>query len=560
MRRQVLKEIQSIHELGDKIWTADSLPEVLQSITDRIAVLLPADRVSLIAFDLAHKKVNHFIRGGEGKDKIHTSVQYEELQAGLSGWVLANLKPALSPKNKPDIREPPAVQARRKETFCGAMVVVPLLHGENILGTITVINRPDQKNFSSHDVELLQFFANYSAIIIENARLILELKNAKTEAEISERSKSEFLTNMSHELRTPLASVIGFADLLAHSPLTPMQEEQVQAIQLGGEVLLSVINDILDLAKLDAGRLELDNHPFDLRLLIRHTTQLFTPQIQKKGLKISTQVSTRIPLQFLGDSNRIRQILINLLGNAVKFTSQGHIKLVVTGTPDPRGLWELLFSVEDTGIGITLEQMDKLFQPFSQGDSTISREYGGTGLGLIICRRLCLMMGGDISVQSEPGKGSRFFFHLSFTPWEENEKESSPGSPYPSPPISFRVLLVDDTLVNRKVIGSMLLKLGHRVTPAESGKKAIALWQKDVFDVILMDVAMPEMDGYETTREIRKLEKSDQKIKIFAITAHSDNSDRKMAEEAGMNGYITKPIKLQQLQEALTPLSRIYQI
>lgn len=550
MLRRVLTEIQAIHELGDRVHSVESLGEVLQAVVDRIAVLLPADRVSLIAFDQKKEQVTHFFRGGPGADRINTSVRYQELQSGLSGWVLDNVKPAYSPKDRPDPRESPEVQARRKETCCGCILVVPLKHTDQVLGTITAINRPDQKNFTPTDRELLGLFANYCAITIDNTKLVLELKESKARAEEAYRAKSEFLATMSHELRTPLSSIVGYADLLAQSPLNPQQGDQVSAIQQGGEILLSVINDILDLAKMESGSLELENRPFDLRLLVRNVANLFLPKMREKSLELRVGVDPRLPLYFRGDAARLRQILINLLGNAVKFTPQGRVGLEVQGQAGP-DVWDLEFRVEDTGIGISPATLEKLFQPFTQGDSSISRTFGGTGLGLAICRKLGNLMGGTIRVSSRPGEGSAFTLQLPLEAWEGDlEIRTYPtGSSAPS----SLVLVVDDVQINRKVIKALLETLGHRPLLAASGAEALGLWREHRPAVILMDVAMPGMDGYETTRAIRKEEEIQglPRVPILGISAHTLGSDRLAALEAGMDGFLFKPIRLEDMRRTL---------
>lgn len=548
----VLQEIQAVQDLADTLWSSENLPQVLQSIVDRIAVAIPADRVSLIIFDLEEKRVDHFMRGGPGSRDINTTVQFDELMNGLSGWVLREGKPALSLKNQPDPRETPEVRQRRLETGCGSIMVVPLRRRDHILGTMTLINRPDQHDFSIDDLELTVTLAGFCAVMVENARLVLELRQAKQMADQSNQAKTDFLAVMSHELRTPLTSILGFSELLGYTQLDEDQKKYVQAISSGGNGLLTVISDILDLSKIEAGQMELERAPFSPQALIASVQALFSVEALTRKLDFAVEVEADLPPLLEGDEKRLRQILVNLVANAFKFTENGSVTLRLKATKALPRTTELEFSVEDTGIGMGPEVVAKLFKPFTQAEAATTRKYGGTGLGLSICKKLCQMMGGRISVVSEPGHGSVFSFSVLCC--------ESQGSLAPLdrsvPAASRRCLVVEDSKLNQVVITRLLANLGHEADLAVNGLEAIAKTGRTAYDVVFMDISMPEMDGLEATRQIRKREQeTGRRVKIVALTANALAEDRQRCLEAGMDGFVSKPFTTSQLTSALDSLA-----
>lgn len=384
----------------------------------------------------------------------------------------------------------------------------------------------------------------------------IELKNAKDEADVANQSKSDFLASMSHELRSPLNVVIGMSQLLQMADVKPEELRQIQSIYRSGKVLLSLVEDILDLSKIEAGKIKLEYSPFSVTEIISETMEPFQNQAAEKHLDFKYEVHLDEETNYVGDSIRLRQVLTNLLGNAIKFTDKGKVTLKVTRKPHTYSQRRFLrFEIIDTGIGIPKESQGRLFNKFSQVDTGLGRKFGGSGLGLSICKRLVTLMGGDIGCTSEWGSGSQFWFELplSLAPGVGVKKDNNRVAiitPVPTEQ-SARVLAVDDSPDSLNVLGCYLQRLGHQAELVESGFAAVEVTKKQSFDLIFMDVQMPGMDGFQATAMIRKQSALNREIPIIALTANAMVGDSERCFEAGMNDYLTKPYEADTLKRVI---------
>ena len=390
----------------------------------------------------------------------------------------------------------------------------------------------------------------------------IDLNDAKDKAEAASRLKSEFLANMSHEIRTPLNGVMGMLELLKESGLRSQQQQYADVSLSSARSLLSLINDILDYSKIEASQLQLDEHAFDLRQIATEVVTISAAQKNQADVDVLLDFAPTAPPQVVGDSLRIRQVLTNLVSNALKFTQSGQVVVDINAVPDAEQNYTYRFAVRDTGIGIAEDKLSVIFGKFAQADSSTTRQYGGTGLGLAISQQLINMMGGRIHVSSEPGCGSEFSFHLQLpvvTAEASVNGESLAGQAADLPSVTSEqpttagmpVLLADDNEVNRLVAGETLRRLGCEVTVAEDGQQALDLLQQQAFAVVLMDCQMPVMDGYESTRQIRRLPSDSRNVPVIALTAHAMAGDRDKCLAAGMNDYLAKPFSLETLQKKL---------
>ena len=398
--------------------------------------------------------------------------------------------------------------------------------------------------------------------LTERRRMEQAVREAMEAAESASRAKSEFVANISHEIRTPLNAVIGMTSVLLGSDLPVEQCDHVQTIRKSGEALLSLINEILDFSRLEAGRMPLEEHPFLLRERVAIAFELVGPEAQRKGLCLRWEVGSGCPDVLIGDAARLQQILLNLLCNAVKFTPAGEVVLTVDFAAQEGEDAVLSFRVCDTGVGLPPGRIEELFSPFLQADASTSRRYGGSGLGLAISRRLVERMGGQITAEGQPGRGSIFTFTVRFRRGTEEDLASAalltpePAAHSTGDPESLRILLAEDNPLNQKVARLLLEKLGYSADLAANGLEVLAALERQDYDLVLMDVMMPELDGLEATRRIVARWPAELRPRIVALTASAMREDRERCLAAGMDEYLSKPIDLRALAETIQRTTR----
>ncbi|WP_045214892.1 protein kinase domain-containing protein [Desulfonatronovibrio magnus] len=498
------------------------------------------------------------------------------LPSSLIMYVIRTNDSLILPDASKDMRfasDPYITASELKSVLC-----LPIVHQGQTTAVLYLENNLLRNSFNADHLEIIRILGSQAVISIENARLytnleeqveqrtrklnsvIHELKMARDKAENATLAKGLFLANMSHEIRTPMNAIIGMAHLTARTKLSAKQEEYITNIQQASESLLGIINDILDFSKIEAGKIDLERKTFSLKQVLGDIINLMRFKATEKGLDLILNISSDLPGFFVGDALRLSQILTNLTSNAIKFTSQGEIVISARQAPDQKSHESrqvtLELSVSDTGIGLSQEQISNLFQPFTQADASTTRRFGGTGLGLAISRQLAEIMGGSISVKSTSGKGSVFTLSVELERTSLNQKELSllqekqlDISGLNKDLSKLKVLLVEDNSINLLLAKELLLDHGITVVTADNGRKAYELFKKHSFDIVLMDIQMPEMDGLEATQKIRRYEKYQKinsnnptRVPIIAMTAHAMAGDREKSLKAGMDDHLTKPI------------------
>jgi PAS domain S-box-containing protein len=546
-----LDAAQRLHEVSTQLIQADDIEALYARILDTAAAILHSDFASL---QMLHPEAGH---GGALRLLGYRGFSPEA--AALWEWVTpasqSTCGEALRTGRRVLVTDVHACDflagtdglRAYLQTGIRAVQTTPLFSRTGaLLGMISTHWREPHEPAAS-ELRALDVLARQAADLIERKRSEDALVHAKAVAETANAAKSQFLANMSHELRTPMNAILGMIDVALPKATDPTVQDCLRTAKGSADLLLTLLNHVLDSAKIESGKLELESAPFSLRRMLDQITRVLSVQASEKGLSFYCRIPEKTPDAVLGDRTRTQQVLLNLAGNGIKFTEHGEVEIGLHASTSD-GQAHLEFFVRDTGIGIPPERLEHIFEPFAQADASMTRRFGGTGLGLSIAKNLAEMMGGTIGVESQVGKGSTFYFTVRLPLTDEPPVDFEAPAVIPSTaPGPLRILLAEDNPANQKLATYLLQDRGHVVEIACDGHEAIALAERNRYDVILMDVQMPGMGGLEATTAIRRRENSNSRVPIIAMTAHAMKGDREVCLAAGMDGYLSKPVHSQEL-------------